>query len=81
MFNRGIVAVSKSKPLAGAWFGRSPDHYATKGAEVRHDGTGWFAIVDRKARGPLSSLEAAMVAADKMLTESAKHPPASECAA
>lgn len=61
-----------SKPAEGAWFGVNADHYRTRGADVRHDGTGWFAIVDRKARGPLSSLEAAFQAADKMLAESAK---------
>lgn len=61
-----------SKPPEGAWFGRSPDHYATRGAEVLHRDGGWWARCGRRIRGPLSTLDAAMQAADRMLAESAK---------
>lgn len=71
-----------SKPAEGAWFGRSADHYVTKGAScVRIPGQGWFVRCADRVRGPMSSLEAAMTAADKMLAESATRPPASERAA
>lgn len=63
-----------SKPPEGAWFGRSPDHYATRGADVVHRDGGWWARCGRRIRGPLSTLDAAMAAADKMLAESAKAP-------
>jgi hypothetical protein len=51
---------------AGAWIGRTPDHYTTKGAAVIYR-RGWFAIAGRRVRGPLSSLDSAMKAADEML--------------
>lgn len=34
---------------AGAWIGRSPDHYVTRGAEVRRTREGWFARAGRRA--------------------------------
>lgn len=59
-------------PSPGAWFSRSPDHYTTRGAEViRMPAEGWYAHCGTRVRGPLSSLDAAMVAADKMLKEAA----------
>lgn len=62
--------MAETKPSEGAWFGRSPNHYATRGAEViRLPGEGWFAHCGRRVRGPLSSLDAAMRAADKMLAD------------
>jgi len=62
-----------SKPLTDAWHFVDRNHYKTRGASVKHDSLGgWHAIVGRKIRGPLSSLDAAMAAADKMLAESAK---------
>lgn len=62
-----------SKPPEGAWFFIDRNRYRTRGAEVRHNGKdGWFAVVGRRIRGPLNSLDAAMAAADRMLAESAK---------
>ena len=59
-----------SKPAEGAWFFVDRNHYKTRGASVRHNGKdGWFAVVGRRIRGPLNSLDAAMAAADRMLTE------------
>lgn len=61
------------KPAEGAWFARNRNRYDTRGASVRHnDKDGWFAIVGRRIRGPIKSLEAAMNAADRMLAESNK---------
>ena len=54
----------------GAWFGREPDRYVTRGAEVfRLPASGWFARCGKRVRGPLSSLDAAMAAADRMVAE------------
>lgn len=62
-----------SKPHSGAWFYVDRNHYRTRGASVRHNGKdGWFAIVNRRIRGPLNSLDAAMAAADRMLAEAEK---------
>jgi hypothetical protein len=59
-------------PSTGAWIGRSPDHYTTKGAEVRRvPGDGWYARAGRKVRGPLSCLDSAMKAADEMAESAA----------
>lgn len=63
-----------SKPPEGAWFGRSPDHYATKGADCFHTAGGWYARCRKdsgaiRVCGPLSTLDAAMAAADRMLVE------------
>lgn len=64
------MARTTAKPPEGAWYGRGHDRYITHGAEVRHDGvSGWFAIVGKKARGPLSCLPIAMEAADRMLED------------
>lgn len=62
----------KGKPPEGSWHYRDRNHYATRGAAVRHNGRGWFAIVGTRIRGPMSSLESAMNAADRMLDEAAK---------
>ena len=56
----------------GAWHGKSPDRYTTRGAEVFHLPGGWFARSGNKVRGPLSSLPVALEAADRMLDEAAK---------
>lgn len=64
-----------SKPTEGAWFGRSPDHYATKGADCFHGAGGWFARCGKRIRGPLSTLDAGMIAADKMLAEAERQQP------
>lgn len=53
----------------GAWFGRSPDHYSTRGAECIHGDGGWYVRVGRRVRGPLSCLPIAMEAADRMLAD------------
>lgn len=58
-----------ARPPEGAWYGRGPDRYVTRGAAVQHGPDGWYAIVAKKARGPLSCLPAAMEAADRMLDE------------
>lgn len=71
----------KGKPLDGAWFYRDRNHYSTRGAAVRNNGKGWFAIVGSRIRGPLSNLESAMNAADKMLDEVAKTSPDREAVA
>lgn len=55
-----------SAPSAGAWIGRSPDHYSTKGAEVRRQPEGWYALAGRRIRGPMSCLDSAMKAAEEM---------------
>ena len=56
-----------SKPAEGAWHGHSPDHFRTRGAEVMRRTEGWFARCGSRVRGPMSSLDAAMKAADAML--------------
>jgi len=57
-----------AKPVEGSWHGVNSHRYRTKGAEaVYHEGVGWFAVVGTRGRGPLSSLDAAMKAADDML--------------
>lgn len=63
-----------AKPPENCWYGRSGDHYATRGADCfRLPGIGWFARMgDKRIRGPLSTLDAAMQAADKMLVDAAK---------
>lgn len=58
-----------TRPPEGAWYGRSPTHYATRGADCVHGAGGWYARCGRKVRGPLSSLPAAIEAADKMLAD------------
>jgi hypothetical protein len=63
-----------SKLAEGAWFFITKDRYRTRGAEIQHDGTGWHAIVGRKVRGPISNIDAAMAAADRMLADSAHAP-------
>lgn len=63
-----------AKPLAGAWYGRSPDHYVTRGADVIHRDGGWWARCNRRVRGPLSTLDAAISAADRMVADAAMAP-------
>lgn len=62
-----------SRPaVEGAWYGRSGDHFTTRGADVfRMPGMGWFARHGKRIRGPLSTLDAAMSAAERMLAEAA----------
>lgn len=61
---------ASSRDPDGAWHGVSADHYRTRGAEVVHQpGSGWFARCGKRVRGPLSSLGAAMEAAEKMTAE------------
>lgn len=63
-----------AKPLAGAWYGKSFDRFSTRGADcVRGEG-GWYARCGRRIRGPLSSLHAAMDAADRMVADAATAP-------
>ena len=59
-----------SKPAEGAWHGVNSDHYRTRGADCfRLPGIGWFARCQHRVRGPLSTLDAAMIAADRMLAD------------
>lgn len=44
-----------------SWFCANPDRYRTKGAEIIRFGRQWFLRWgERQARGPFSSLDAAM---------------------
>ena len=52
---------------SGAWYGRTETHYTTRGAECWHGAGGWYARCGARIRGPLSSLPAALEAADRML--------------
>lgn len=57
-----------------AWKGISPTHYRTTtgGAEVRFSPDGWFAVVGRRARGPLGDLLTAMDAAEELLARASR---------
>lgn len=62
-----------ARPPEGSWHGRSVNHYSTRGADVfRLAGAGWYARVGSRIRGPLSTLDAAMSAADRMLADAEK---------
>lgn len=62
-----------ARPPEGAWYGVNSDHFRTRGADAfRLSGVGWFARCQERIRGPLSSLEVAMQAADRMLADAAK---------
>ena len=63
--------MAAARPSAGAWHGRSADHYVTRGAACLRQRDGWFAMTPSRARGPLSSLDAALRAADEMLAQAA----------
>lgn len=58
-----------AKPAEGAWHGRSPEHFTTRGADCFLGEGGWYARCNRRVRGPLSCLTVAMEVADKMLDD------------
>jgi hypothetical protein len=62
----------QSATAKGAWYGKSHDHFITRGASVTHGEGGWYARCGRTVRGPLSCLPVALEAADRMLAEAAK---------
>lgn len=61
---------ASSRDPDGAWHGVDQDRYRTRGADVFCEPSyGWFARCGKRVRGPLSSLGAAMEAAEKMTAE------------
>lgn len=61
-----------ARPPEGAWYGRTDTHYTTRGADAFLGEGGWYARCQRRIRGPLSNLDAAMRAADAMLEDAQK---------
>lgn len=58
-----------SSAPAFAWYGRDGERYVTRGADVFHGAGGWYARCGRKVRGPISCMDNAMIAAERMLAE------------